>query len=201
MMSRTLLKWQVAVLAVGTAFSWTVLLFNYRAFFASGGRVVELSGCAVTNPIMTPCFYGALAFFIAFIWAIAILRSAPDAAPGRERGLQWLLIAGTLFAWGNLGYETYRFLQPHPGAVRLQLPDGRDRAQSADDIVLLRGDAVPRGARGFDIDPARPALKGAVSAAVSGKSLSRAKLSRTRHAAVNFAAQSLRSFPPTRSDP
>jgi hypothetical protein len=35
MMSRTLLKWQVAVLAVGTAFSWTVLLFNYRAFFAS----------------------------------------------------------------------------------------------------------------------------------------------------------------------
>ncbi len=124
MMSRTLLKWQVAVLAVGTAFSWTVLLFNYRAFFASGGRVVELSGCAVTNPIMTPCFYGALAFFIAFIWAIAILRSAPDAAPGRERGLQWLLIAGTLFAWGNLGYETWRFLQPHPAPSAFSCPTG-----------------------------------------------------------------------------
>jgi hypothetical protein len=124
MMSRTLLKWQVAVLAVGTAFSWTVLLFNYRAFFASGGRVVELSGCAVTNPVMTPCFYGALAFFIAFIWAIAILRAAPDAAPGRERGLQWLLIAGTLFAWGNLGYETYRFLQPHPAPSAFSCPTG-----------------------------------------------------------------------------
>jgi hypothetical protein len=124
MMSRTLLKWQVAVLAVGTAFSWTALLLNYRAFFASGGKVVELSGCAVTNPVMTPCFWGALAFFIAFLWSITVLRSAPEVAPQRERGLRWLLVAGTLFAWGNLGYETYRFLQPHPAPSAFSCPTG-----------------------------------------------------------------------------
>ena len=33
-MTRTLLKVQVAVLAIGTVFSWTTLVFDYRRFFA-----------------------------------------------------------------------------------------------------------------------------------------------------------------------
>lgn len=36
-MNRTLLKVQVAVLALGTGFSWITLVFDYRRFFASGG--------------------------------------------------------------------------------------------------------------------------------------------------------------------
>jgi hypothetical protein len=123
-MAQPLLKAQVAVLAVGTAFSWTTLLLDYRQFFASGGKVLELSGCAVANPVMTPCFYGALAFLAAFAWSIAIMRSAPDAAPARQRGLQLLLAAGTLFAWGNFAYEAYRFLQPHPAPSAFSCPTG-----------------------------------------------------------------------------
>jgi hypothetical protein len=57
-MRKLLLKIQVAVLAVGTAFSWFTLVIDYRRFFAAGGRVLELSGCAAANPLMTPCFYG-----------------------------------------------------------------------------------------------------------------------------------------------
>ena len=36
----------------------------------------EWSDCVVTNPLLTPCFYGALAFLAAFVWALVLLRSA-----------------------------------------------------------------------------------------------------------------------------
>ena len=112
-MVKSLLKVQVAVLAVGTLFSWFTLVVDYRRFFAAGGRAFELSGCAVANPLVTPCFYGALAFLAAFIWAVAVLRAAPQAMPRRQRGLHWLLAAGTVFAWGNFAYDVVRFAQPH----------------------------------------------------------------------------------------
>ncbi len=78
-MSRTILKVQVAVLAIGTGFSWITLIVDYRRFFASGGHVLHFSGCVVTNPIITPCFYGALAFLAACVSALTILRSTPEA--------------------------------------------------------------------------------------------------------------------------
>jgi len=123
-MGKVLLKAQVAVLAIGTGFSWITLAFDYRRFFAAGGQVLELSGCAMANPLVTPCFYGALAFLAAFIWAVAILASAPGAILRRERGLRILLAAGTLFAWGNFGYEVYRYLQPQPAAAAFRCPPG-----------------------------------------------------------------------------
>lgn len=123
-MNRTLLKVQAAVLAVGTGFSWITLIFDYRRFFASGGHILEISGCAVTNPLITPCFYGALAFLIAFVWALAILRSAHAALFKRQRGLQLLLAAGTIFAWGNFAYEVYHFMQPQPATSAFSCPAG-----------------------------------------------------------------------------
>lgn len=123
-MNRMLLKVQVGVLAIGTGFSWITLVFDYRRFFASGGHVLELSGCVVTNPIITPCFYGALAFLAAFVWAIIIFRSAPESVLKKQRGLQWLLTAGTLFAWGNFTYEVYRFMQIQPTASAFSCPAG-----------------------------------------------------------------------------
>ena len=123
-MNRTLLKVQVAVLAIGTGFSWITLVFDYQRFFASGGHVLNISGCAVTNPIITPCFYGALAFLAAFVWALAILRSAPESVLKRQRGLQLLLAAGTVFAWGNFTYEVYRFMQSQPAASAFSCPAG-----------------------------------------------------------------------------
>jgi hypothetical protein len=122
------LKVQVALLALGTASSWITLVVDYRHFFASGGRVLEISGCAVANPIVTPCFYGAVAFLAAFVWAIAILRSSPEAISKRQRGLHWLLAAGTVFAWGNFGYEAYRFLRSQPAPSAFTCPAGESVA-------------------------------------------------------------------------
>ena len=123
-MNRTLLKFQVGILAIGTVFSWTTLVFDYRRFFASGGSVFELSGCVVTNPVITPCFYGALAFLIALLSASAILRSNPTAVLKNQRRLQFLLIAGTAFAWGNFAYEAYRFIQSKPTSSEFGCPAG-----------------------------------------------------------------------------
>ncbi len=115
---------QVGVLASGTLFSWATLILDYRRFFAAGGRVLELSGCAVANPVATPCFYGALAFLIALVWAIVILRSAPAMAARRQRGLHWLLLAGTLFAWGNFAYEVYRYFRQPAAPSPFACPPG-----------------------------------------------------------------------------
>jgi hypothetical protein len=123
-MNRLLIRAQVALLALGTAFSWITLTLDYRRFFAAGGQVFELSGCAVANPLATPCFYGALAFLAALVWAVVIFRSLPEAVMHRQRGLNWLLIAGTVFAWGNFAYEVYRFIQPRPAASAFSCPVG-----------------------------------------------------------------------------
>src|SRR5512144_2720715 len=127
-MNKTLLRVQAAVLALGTLFSWLTLVFDYRRYFAAGGQVLELSACAVANPLVTPCFYGALAFLLAFAWAIAILRSAPGTVAKRQGHLQWLLVAGTLFAWGNFAYLAHRFLQPQPAASAFSCPPGEQAA-------------------------------------------------------------------------
>lgn len=112
--NRAMLKVQIVVLALGAGFSLISLVFDYRSFFASGGHILQASACAVANPIMTPCFYGALAFLAALVWAVAIPRSAPEILLGRQHRLQWLLAAGTVFAWSNFAYELYLFIQPQP---------------------------------------------------------------------------------------
>jgi len=121
-MNRGLLRLQAVVLAIGTAFSWTTLVLDYRRFFAAGGHAFELSGCVVANPLATPCFYGAIAFFAAFAWALTILCGSADRAPARQRGLHWLLAAGTVFAWGNFGYEVYQYLPPQPAPSPFSCP-------------------------------------------------------------------------------
>jgi hypothetical protein len=123
-MDRRLLKLQLLLLAVGTMFSWTTLVLDYRRFFEAGGRVLEFSGCVVANPAATPCFYGAIAFLVGLAWAATVMRSPPDKAVPRQRGLHWLLLAGTLFAWGNFGYEVYRYLQPQPAPSAFSCPPG-----------------------------------------------------------------------------
>lgn len=111
MMLRFWLRLQVAVLAIGTAFAWYTLADDYHRYFSAGGRVFDWSDCVVTNPLLTACFYGALAFLAALVWALVQLRSAPEAVARRQRGLNRLLAAGTVFAWGNFAYEMFLYTE------------------------------------------------------------------------------------------
>ena len=123
MNTRALLQLQAGVLGIGTVFSWVTLVLDYRRFFASGGQVFQFSGCAVSNPLATPCFYGALAFLIALAWALLILRAKPGTIGRSLSHLRLLLVAGTLFAWGNFGYVVYRYLTERP-AMPFSCPPG-----------------------------------------------------------------------------
>ena len=87
------------ILVGGTAFSWTTVYFDFIRFHKIYGTIFRISGCTTPNPIMTPCFYGAIVFAICLYLSIS-----------KKYGyLLYLLIAGTLFAWGNFFFEFYKF--------------------------------------------------------------------------------------------
>ncbi|MFA6982192.1 MAG: hypothetical protein WC243_04190 [Patescibacteria group bacterium] len=110
-MNNALYKLQTFVLFVGTVFSWTTVFSDFSHFYNIYGSVTKIAGCTIPNPVTTPCFYGALAFLIAFIWSISILSKKLKGTniAKAQKGLRTLLIAGTIFAWSNFGFEAYKF--------------------------------------------------------------------------------------------
>ncbi|MBI4090505.1 MAG: hypothetical protein HY422_00605 [Candidatus Komeilibacteria bacterium] len=107
-------KWffvQSLVLLGGTVFAWYTISIDYRRFYDIEGTIFKVVDCRFPNPVTTPCFYGAWAFLIAFIWSIAVIRKKEEAAQKRqEKYLVWFLVAGTLFAWGNFAYGFFKFV-------------------------------------------------------------------------------------------
>jgi hypothetical protein len=61
------------ILLVGTVFAW----FNFtRELIAWRSATGSSLGCTpgITNPFLTPCFYGAIFFTLAFIISILMLQ-------------------------------------------------------------------------------------------------------------------------------
>jgi len=105
------------VLALGTVFSWFTSS-STTAVLRCRGHVFEVAGCAVDDPLVTPCFYGALAFLAALLWQ---LHSRPRTSDDQLTGLNWLRPQDCL-CWGNFAYEVYRFQPAATVGVGLQLP-------------------------------------------------------------------------------
>lgn len=107
-------KWffiQSLVLLCGTVFAWYTIYIDYRRFYDIEGTIFKIADCRFPNPVTTPCFYGAWAFLIAFIWSVAILRKKDSLLQKwHQKFLVWFLVAGTLFAWGNFGWGLYKFI-------------------------------------------------------------------------------------------
>jgi hypothetical protein len=98
------------VLLVGALFAWTTVYNDFARFYNFEGTLWKISDCVVPNPVTTPCFYGAFAFLIAFIWSLRLLRTTDDARRRRSlKNLGWLLLASVLFALGNFTYVLVRF--------------------------------------------------------------------------------------------
>lgn len=118
-MQRTLwLRTQTALLAAGTFYTWYTVINDFRRFYNYEGTVFKLQDCIVPNPVVTPCFYGAIGFGVALLWSIAILRKRDEV---RRRVLQmWLalfLLSGTIFGGVNTGLVLWRFYTPHEGVA------------------------------------------------------------------------------------
>lgn len=104
---------QTVVLGGGTLFAWWTVAQDFSRFYRYEGTIFKLRDCIVPNPVTTPCFWGAIAFLVALIWSVRLLRASDTIARVRsERRLRWLLVAGVLFAWGNVAYVVYNFYTP-----------------------------------------------------------------------------------------
>lgn len=107
---------QTSLLAAGTLYTWYTVVQDFRRFYSYEGTLFKIQDCIVPNPVVTPCFYGAIGFFVALLWSVAILRKRDEV---RRRVLQtWLalfLLAGTIFGAVNTGLVMWRFYTPHEG--------------------------------------------------------------------------------------
>ena len=106
---------QVVALLVGTVFAWTTAVVDFLRFYQAEGTLFKINDCLYPNPVTTPCFYGAIAFAIAFVWAISLLKKEGEIRRKSEKHLSWLLIAGTIFAWTSFGRLAYNFYTALPG--------------------------------------------------------------------------------------
>lgn len=117
-MKKTILWIQTLVLLGGSIFAWQAVYHDFARLYDFEGTIFRLTDCAVPHPITTPCFYGALAFVVALVWSVMILRkSDPSWQRTQQLRLLLLLIAGTLFAWTVNGIELWKFYHTPAGEL------------------------------------------------------------------------------------
>jgi hypothetical protein len=104
-----LYKLQSLVLLIGTLFAWFTVYSDFSRFYGIYGSLTRIQNCLIPNPVTTPCFYGAFVFLAGFIWSLFILKRKIEDRFIQQKRLNLLLIAGTVFAWGNFAYETIKF--------------------------------------------------------------------------------------------
>jgi hypothetical protein len=93
---------QILFLFAGTIVAWLAVYDDFARFYGKEGTIFKIENCTYPNPIVTPCFYGAIAFLAFFIWAIMVVRRTEIREKIRqEQYLSWALVCGTLFGWGN----------------------------------------------------------------------------------------------------
>ena len=110
-MNKNLFRLQATVLFIGTVFSWFTVYTDFARFYNLYGSFTKISGCTIPNPVTTPCFYGAFAFLLGFIWSLIILKkvSKGEEVTKKQNNMRYLLIAGTIFAWGNFAVEINKY--------------------------------------------------------------------------------------------
>ena len=106
----------IGFLVAGTAIAWSTVALAFVRFYRVEGTLLKVTNCQFPNPITTPCFYGAVAFMVALLWAASLARSAKLSAHGYG-GLWWLLLASTIFGWSNVAYEFWRWNQSPTGFI------------------------------------------------------------------------------------
>ena len=105
---------QTIILALGIAVAWFSVIGDFNRFYQTEGTIFKIANCTYPNPVTTPCFYGAIAIVITFIWSFRLWRKQ-ELLLSSQKYLMWLLCAGTAFAWTNFGLSWYRFTQATSG--------------------------------------------------------------------------------------
>lgn len=106
---------QVYALLVGMLFSWTTVVFDFARFYRSEGTLLKINNCLFPNPVTTPCFYGAIAFMVAFVWSVWLVGKDDEIRKKSQKALMIFLSSGTIFAWTNFSILAYKFYTALPG--------------------------------------------------------------------------------------
>ncbi len=93
---------QAFVLFVGTIVSWLAVNNDFARFYGLEGTIFKIENCITPNPILTPCFYGAIGFFGALGFSLLLLKKERiDQKFLHEKYLSWFLFGGTIFGFSN----------------------------------------------------------------------------------------------------
>ncbi len=103
-----LLLVQVLLLGGGTLFSSYTMFGQLYAFRELHGTIFQFTDTFTNNPLATPCFFGSLAFLIAFTASVVLLLRFEWRD---ERWLRNFLIFCVCFAAIVLAYEACDFFQ------------------------------------------------------------------------------------------
>jgi ABC-type transport system involved in cytochrome c biogenesis permease subunit len=109
-----LLYLQSTALIAGTYIGWSTIFKEINKYCEITGdgysSLLTFSGTITKNPLLTPCFWGSIAFVIALVWSLMIvLEKDKVRARLSEKRLLWLLGGGTIFALGNNAPILYRY--------------------------------------------------------------------------------------------
>jgi hypothetical protein len=74
MRPRTWTDLQVAVLAAGALFAWSIVATDLYQFTLTGGDLTQFRDTALPNPLLTFPFYGAIVLTAALRWAVRLRR-------------------------------------------------------------------------------------------------------------------------------
>lgn len=94
------------VLAGGTLFSWYNTALLFKAFYVYYPSVLTIGYTLVPNPLLTPCFYGAVAFAGALVWALVLALKPHEAS---SLWLKRFIVFGVCFASAVLVYEALEY--------------------------------------------------------------------------------------------
>jgi hypothetical protein len=108
----------IAFLTVGALIAWSTVSLAFMRFYRTEGTLLKLTNCQFPNPVTTPCFYGAIGFLIALIWAVSLARQGRAGAGGLQ-GLWWFLLACSIFGWSNVAIEFWRWQHGPTGFVTI----------------------------------------------------------------------------------
>ncbi|PJE76116.1 hypothetical protein COV04_01130 [Candidatus Uhrbacteria bacterium CG10_big_fil_rev_8_21_14_0_10_48_11] len=106
-MYKKVLTLQTILLAGGVFISWTTTLGQFRTFHTLYGTLFRFNDCAIPNPFVTACFYGAVAFLVAFGWSLWLSLGSENRTG--ERYLKNFLLFAVLFAISVLTYESLEY--------------------------------------------------------------------------------------------
>lgn len=106
----------IAVLIGGGLFAWYQVITGFIKFYGIYQTLFRIKDCALPNPVTTPCFYGAIGFIVAIIWAVKIYRKS---VISRKDVLYftYFMIGCTIFGFSNVVNEFYLFSKATSGTI------------------------------------------------------------------------------------